>query len=555
MRVFCKGLLLPLFLVAMNFSLWTHASKTETEIAMLLKEYQKQYAALALESTHAYWKASISGAEEDFQHAAEKSLAISTYHSDPARYAAFKKTYAAGKNSLSPIDARAAELALLAFESSQLPHDLLKQMTDLASELEQVFQTHRSEINGVPFTNNELLEKLRTERNSEERYAAWDGLKQVGEKVNERIVELTRVRNRAAQTLGFANYWEMSVHYQEYEAKDLLAIFEELDATTRPLFTEMKREMDAELSAKFGIPVSELRPWHYDNPFFQQAPPSSEIDPNVFYEKKTSEEIATISQNYFAAIGLPVDSIMARSSLYEQEGKSQHAFSIDMDRLGDSRILCNLKPTAEWMDTQLHELAHSLYSLHHDFSLPFNLRDPAHIFTTEGVAMLFGALARQPQWMVKYAGVPESQALAATAALKKQRVREQLIFCRWTLVMLHFEREMYQNPEQDLKTLWWDIVEKYQLMQRPPERHQGDWAAKTHFVVAPVYYHNYMLGELYAAQLRAALAEKLETPELGEYFKTKIFAPGATMRWKDFVNETTGKPLSSEAFAKELKSK
>ena len=47
-----------------------------------------------------------------------------------------------------------------------------------------------------------------------------------------------------------------------------------------------------------------------------------------------------------------------------------------------------------------------------------------------------------------------------------------LIFSRWCQVMLRFEKAMYENPDQDLNKLWWDLVEKYQLVKRPdgPQR-------------------------------------------------------------------------------------
>ena len=45
-----------------------------------------------------------------------------------------------------------------------------------------------------------------------------------------------------------------------------------------------------------------------------------------------------------------------------------------------------------------------------------------------------------------------------------------LIFSRWCQVMLRFEKSMYENPDQDLNKLWWDLVEKYQMVKRPPNR-------------------------------------------------------------------------------------
>ncbi len=517
--------------------------------------YQTDAAKLSLAANLAWWDAATTGTDDAFQKAADASLAFSTYHSDPGKYQTLKKLRgeALKTDGFSPIDARAAEQAELAFEQNQLPPDLLKKMTEMASELEQVFQTQRCKIDGKEYTNNELLEWLETETDSTVRQKIWEALKTVGEDVNDRLVALAKVRNEAARKLGFDNFWLMSVHFQDYESEELLAIFKDLEESTRPLFAEMKKELDAELAAKFNVPAERLMPWHYDNPFFQQAPPSKDVNPNDFYKDKTGQEICDIATRYYDSVGLPaVQEILKKSSLFEQPGKSQHAFCADIDTLGDVRILCNLKPTVEWMDTQLHELGHGVYSYYCNRELPFNLRDAAHIFTTEGVAMFFGAKAREPRWMIEFAGADPEKAETAAAALKKQRRREQLIFCRWTIVMLYFEKALYENPDADLRTLWWDMVEKSQMLTRPPQRNKADWASKPHFTVALVYYHNYMLGELFGAQLRETLGEK-HGSELGKELIRKVFHPGASLHWERFVEQATGEKLSTRAFAEELR--
>ena len=38
--------------------------------------------------------------------------------------------------------------------------------------------------------------------------------------------------------------------------------------------------MDQELAEKFKISIDQLRPWHNADPFYQEAPPSQEIDLN-----------------------------------------------------------------------------------------------------------------------------------------------------------------------------------------------------------------------------------------------------------------------------------
>ncbi|MCL2711326.1 MAG: M2 family metallopeptidase [Planctomycetaceae bacterium] len=524
------------------------------ELTEMLNTYQAEALELFINSAAAEWEAMTTGADESFKRTADAKLQYATYHSSKEVYEKIKdlRPKAVG---LDPVSARAAERMEKAYAQNQLPEELQKKMLDMSAEIEMIFQKFRPTLDGKEYSNNDLLEMIAAETDSAKRKAIWEALKQVGEEVNVKIIALAKVRNEAAKQLGFKNYWEMNVTFQDYKPNELLRIFDELEIMTRPLFATMKAELDSELAAKFGVPVDQLKPWHYDNPFFQQAPPSKEVNPNDFYRDKTKEEIVDIAVRYFRRVGLPYDKVLEKSDMYEREGKNQHAFSIDMDTLGDVRNLNNVKPTAEWMDTVLHEGGHGVYSLGHDAALPFNLRDPAHIFATEGVAMLFGAKARDPEWMIAFAGVDPREARRVAQALKNQRIREQLIFCRWAIVMLNFEKALYENPDADLKPLWWDMVGEYQLLSRPTDRGSelADWASKPHFVIAPVYYHNYQMGELFAAQLRATMLINRENPLVGRQLQTRVFAPGQRYEWQEFVRRATGKPLSPEYFARELR--
>ncbi|MDR1477511.1 MAG: M2 family metallopeptidase [Planctomycetaceae bacterium] len=523
------------------------------KLKSILDLYQNEASKLFKESALAEWDAMTTGKEEAFARSAAAKLNYAKFHSDSAKYAVIKELKSKAKG-LSVIDLRAVNRMELAFRQNQLPEELQKRILEQSSKIEMIFQNQRGKLNGKEYTNNELLELLEKETDSAKRKKIWEALKQVGGEVDGLVVRLAKDRNEAAKKLGFENFWEMQIVFQDYDPEVLVGIFDELEKTTTPIFTRVKGELDAELAEKFGVDADKLMPWHYDNPFFQQAPPSKEVNPNDFYQNKKREELVNIAVNYFKHVGLPYNKVLSRSDMYEREGKNQHAFSIDIDSLGDVRNLCNVKPTDEWMDTILHEGGHGVYSLGIDRKLPFNLRAEAHIFTTEGIAMMFGAKARDAKWMIKFAGADKKTAQTAANALKQQRIREQLIFCRWTLVMLNFEKALYENPDADLKKLWWDMVEKYQLLKRPRGRKASDWASKPHFVIAPVYYHNYMLGELFAAQLRESLGSDFvnDSPRLGAILKQKVFAPGSRYDWQDFVKRATGQSLSPQSFSKEL---
>src|SRR5439155_11015683 len=150
----------------------------------------------------------------------------------------------------------------------------------------------------------------------------------------------------------------------------------------------------------------------------------------------------------------------------ERKGKSPHAFCTDIDRGGDVRVLANIVRNVHWMSTMLHECGHSVYSSKNiPESVPYVLRLESHILTTEGVAMMFERLAYRGDWAEKM-GVKLDDAKAFNEAGARALRYRLLIFSRWCQVMLRFEKAMYEKPDQDLNKLWWDLVEKYQMVQR-----------------------------------------------------------------------------------------
>jgi peptidyl-dipeptidase A len=151
------------------------------------------------------------------------------------------------------------------------------------------------------------------------------------------------------------------------------------------------------------------------------------------------------------------------------------------------------------------------------------------------------------------------------AAAAKVLRNELLIFSRWCQVMLRFEKGMYEDPKQDLNALWWDLVQKYQGLKKPAGRDKPDFASKIHICSAPVYYHNYMMGQLFASQVHHALVKDLYPgtksidalyigdKKVGDWMTKKVFAVGRTLAWNDLLKHATGVGLNPEAFAKDFK--
>jgi peptidyl-dipeptidase A len=352
----------------------------------------------------------------------------------------------------------------------------------------------------------------------------------------------------------------MMLTLSEQDGAELIKLFDDLDDLTRKPFTDAKAEIDTRLAKNCGVKVEELQAWHYHDPSFQESPAVFEANLDAPYAKA---DIPKLCSSFYAGIGLPVDRVIAQSDLYEKKGKSPHAFCTDIDREGDVRVLANLVNNEYWMGTMLHELGHAVYSsLNIPQALPYLLRAESHILTTEGVAMQFERFSKSRAWLERMGVKIDDADAFETAAAKVQR-NQLLIFSRWCQVMLRFEKAMYEDPAQDLNKLWWDLVAKYQQVQKPKDRNAPDYAAKIHICSAPVYYHNYMMGQLFASQVHHALTKALFGVEpskaiyigdkkVGEWMTEKVFKPGRTLSWNALTKHATGEELNPHAFAKDF---
>jgi peptidyl-dipeptidase A len=268
-----------------------------------------------------------------------------------------------------------------------------------------------------------------------------------------------------------------------------------------------------------------------------------------------------LTRETYDRLGLEVRDVLSRSDLYERAGKDQHAFCIRVGREYpyDVRVLANVRPNAYWVNTMLHELGHAVYDKYINPTLPYLLRSVAHTNSTEAIALMMGSLAEEPGWISSVAGVPEEELAPDLAKLAERRRADRLVFTRWALVMYRFEKAFYENPDrEDLNALWWDLVEEIQRVKRPTDRDEPDWAAKIHIALAPVYYHNYVLGNLIAAQLRYHLEKHVvggpfyEHEMSGRYLQEAFFGPGAREDWRNTVLRATGDLLDPKYFVETL---
>jgi peptidyl-dipeptidase A len=531
----------------------------DEQAQQFVHQYENQIRPIEIQAASAWWEANTTGSDLAYEKKQEAENTLNEALANRTQFEILKKLK--GAEIVDPVLRRQIEVLYLNYLEKQVDPKLMREMTAKANAIEKAFNVFRATVNGKEMADSQVRKVLKESVDSVERRQVWEASKVVGKNVESDIRELVALRNIAAESLGFANFHAMQLNLNEQDPAEVLALFEELDKLTREPFRKAKEEIDQRLAAKYKLAVADLRPWHYHDPFFQEPPDVYDVDVDAVFAKV---DIPAICKKFYAGIGLPIDDVLAKSDLYEKPGKSPHAFCTDIDREGDVRVLANIVPNDYWMTTMLHELGHSVYSSKFiPKTLPYVLRTEAHILSTEGMAMMFERFAGYSQWL-KAMGVPVNDPPAYDAACQIARRNKLLIFSRWCQVMLRFEMEMYRNPNQDLNALWWSMVEKYQQIQCGEPRNAPDYASKIHVVSAPAYYHNYMMGELFACQLHAAITREVlkednpqkaiyfDRPEVGEFITDKVFTQGALRDWNDLTEFATGSRLIPQAFAAEF---
>jgi peptidyl-dipeptidase A len=514
-----------------------------------IKDHETRLKPLDVAANRAWWDANTTGKKEDFARKIETQNRIDEALADAKVFAELKSLKEHRQEIDDPIVARGIDVLYLLYLEKQVDTDLLKKMVAKANAVEEAFNVFRAQVDGKPMADNEVRDILQKSTQSDRLKAVWEASKAVGATVEADLKELVQLRNQAAVKLGFKNYHALQLFLNEQDGEQLIKLFDELDELTRVPFRVAKADLDARLAKRYSLKVEELMPWHYHDPFFQDTPAVFDADLDAPFAKA---DLLNMSRDFYAGIGLPIDRVIANSDLYAKPGKSQHAFCTDIDREGDVRVLANIKPNNYWASTLLHEFGHSVYSSNNiPHSVPYVLRMESHILTTEGVAMMFERLSKRGAFLEKMHIPVEDQKAFDQAAARSLRYR-LLIFSRWCQVMLRFEKGMYENPDQDLSKLWWDLVESYQLVKRPLGRKAPDYGSKIHIVSAPVYYHNYMMGELFASQVHHAIARELykgvdpnaviyvNNKAVGDFMKKRVFEPARTLSWNELTKHEVG---------------
>ena len=245
----------------------------EPEISSFLNGIQDSLQTLRTRSALAQWNGSITGKDEDFEEGNLADFEMTKYLSNQDLFAKLKEYKAIADNGEIKNDTLKRQLQLIYnnFLANQADTALLNKIITKVTELTKTYGAYRAEYKGKKLNDNEVEEILKTSTDNVVLQKVWESHKGIGELVERDLIELVKLRNQLAQSLGFKNFHSMQLELVGgLKADEVTALLDQLDSMTAKSFAELKDTMDTAFAKRYNVKKEELMPWHYQGRYFQE---------------------------------------------------------------------------------------------------------------------------------------------------------------------------------------------------------------------------------------------------------------------------------------------
>lgn len=407
------------------------------------------------------------------------------------------------------------------------------------NEISQKLNSFQMQIDGEPVSKAQIQQIMETETDPAVRQKASAAKIASGDLIADDLVELVKLRNDLAHKKGYNDYFEMKL-IEDYDIQpgELDTLLNGVAENTKQAKETVMTGIKTDLAQAFGIEQEDLRSYHFG--LLTGEDPEKLVNDKI----ETKEQVVDIAKKAYHGMGYEIDELPIVLDLFPRENKNTHGFSFPITPGKDARILANLTNNASSVDTLMHELGHSVFTVKTDPTLPYMVQDTTSTMT-EAVAMMMGDMIRTEGLASDLVSPEVNEKFAQSLG------KEEVLFVNSSMRTIEFERRMYQNPDQDLKQLWKEMNVKYTGRSEQDEA-TNEWATVPHYLSHPGYYQNYFRSALIKAQLYESLTDKFGkltgNTDTAEYLDSHIFQYGGSKDDNEILRDVTGEDLSAKAF-------
>jgi hypothetical protein len=117
---------------------------------------------------------------------------------------------------------------------------------------------------------------------------------------------------------------------------------------------------------------------------------------------------------------------------------------------------------------------------------------------------------------------------------------------------MYMELAAYSESGEDLGARDRTVMREIRLLEFPDED-PPLWEANTWYTSYPIYWQNYILASLIAAQIHDAITSRFglsasSNPGIAKYLQENFYSRGNEIPWNDRVVRGTGKPLADDSY-------
>lgn len=548
----------------------------QQEAQTFLDTYTSKFKGLLIAVNEGQWTLQTKIVEGDTisnRNAAKSDKAFADFTGSQENIDAAKK-FLAKQNELTDLQVRQFKyILLLAGNNPASAGKLVDEKIKATNDQTEKLFGFKYMYKGKQVTTNDLDGILRESTNLKDRLAAWTSSKEVGATLKDGLANLQRLRNGCVQPLGYSDYFSYQVSEYEMSSEELLKECENMIEELWPLYREIHTWARYELADKYKQPVPELLPAHWlPNRWGQDWSALVDvkgIDLDGALKTKSKEWIVQKAEEFYVNMGfnkLP-KTFWEKSSLYPVEpgagySKNNHASAWHIDNDQDVRSLMSVEPNSEWWGTTLHEMGHIFYYLEYSKpEIPLILRNGTNRAYHEAFGTMIAMASMHKSFLQGQELIAADVKTDEMQTLLKEAL-DYVVMVPWSAgVMTHYEYELYKNnlPKDQYNAKWWELVKKYQGIEAPATRGEEycDAATKTHINDDPAQYYDYALSNVLLFQFHEHIATKIlkqdvhntnywGNKEVGNFLK-KIMAPGATVDWRQHLNEVLGTGISAKS--------
>ena len=212
---------------------------SKTDLPAFLESHVTVVEPLIREINLAYWNATITGESADYERFADLLLDLQKIYSNAEEFDLVRK-WKDHPRITNPLERRQIDILYNDYLRNQIDPALNEEITKLGSKIENQFSVFRATLDGKKVTSNDILKTLVESDDAELKRRAWQAGKDVASVVEKDLLKLVRLRNEAAESLGYDNFYSMSLDLNEQDESAIIGLFDEIDELTRKPFQMLK---------------------------------------------------------------------------------------------------------------------------------------------------------------------------------------------------------------------------------------------------------------------------------------------------------------------------